>query len=1574
MRHGRSRFLLFNLVFFLSPLFPGARAYGAPTRTSKLGAHLHLVKSASRATLRALGRHLGIHADKPVPTVEVLIRARPGAHLKELAKSHPGGRFGSEIGGIVTAEVPLALLDDLEADPDVLGVQVSRRSKPSLDKVRSTAMAGGLFLGVLENAADLSHADGKGVIVGVIDTGIDYKHQDFKDSGGNTRLLAIWDQNCTVGCTPPAILTLQNPGGSYGNECSQASIQANTCSELDTDGHGTNVTGIAAGNGRAVKDNGIPAGTYTGIAKGADIIVVASSFTDLGVLDGMNYLVGKAASLGKDLVINMSFGGQGGGHDGTDFFESAISSVAVSTPVVVAMGNDNVDAPHGQMQFTSVGQSITSSVNTFTTSGSASYSEFIDTEFWYPGGDDYSIDVSVAGGPSGTVHWNPQEGGLAGTTKFLGAACPGSPCVSVYVANGTNTIGDRQLFVEVDDLGLGTLTSVSYKLTRAAGSVGSGFVDGYTQPSILGTSFADHISPNGTVTRPATTDNVFAVGAYNTKNAWPLDSLSPFDPSATCGTGTIAYAPPAPILGQIADFSGAGPRRNGASSALSTGTNGAKPDIVAPGQGIASSLSVDATPATCFVVDDGVHFIDQGTSQATPVVTGVIAVMLQVNPLMTVAQIRSALQATARNDGAGGFLPNDTYGPGKIVGAPTKVRAAPTSLTQAVLGTSSVTFSWSLVTNATSFNIYNGSPPINYVLATTANSLTPLGLAPNSTFIYESRAVNGYGEGPTGGTVFTGATLANQPVPVSITPFISSITVVFAAGVGGASGFTLVGSTSPGTYAGTLFSSATANGTSTTLSLLGLAQLTTYYLRLSALNPSGVANPALIGSALTLSPFVAPPLLPPSAFGQNQIQLNWAQGSNPSSVNYSADASTAANFTGTLFNIQGIDVFSALFTGLATNTSYYFRVKANAGPVSSTGPYATLAGLPTTTLPAFTNVTAASVVAQWGLGPNPAGTLFLVQVSVDPTPAFSPIASSSLTRNTNGLLVGLAPNTTYYARVQAISEGGVATAFAATGSISTLAAAPTPTVFTNQTTTGFTAGFTSTNGPGTLFVAQVSVDPTAAFSPVAAASQTANLFADFSGLVPNQQYFFRAGAISNGGVVNFNAFGAEISTFTAPVPPAAATPVASLQTASSLRLFWTSGGNAAGTLYTARICADPACVTIVQTISGIAALLQDFSTGLSANTSYFLQVQAQHLGPSNPDSAFVLLGSAPTLANPPPGSAVFSPITFTSTTATYPTLPAAPPDLTCEGYRIQASVDPAFATLAFSADVAGSASNTQGITGLLPATTYFVRVGSLNWDGHPNFSASVATMTLIPIQSTGTVTVGGLTLIVLPQGEPVTSLQLVIPPAALPTGTVVTINTSVGYLLPPALSNEAVLTAMASGVGFSLDAAGMQPVREIDVIIKYDPLQLPLGFTAKNIQLARYDGGARQWTLLPTTVDTTQNAAVGRINHFSLFAPLLVTPANDLQNANVFPMPWEPNSGNSLLNAPQLTFSNLVAGSTVKITTLAGALVFDGTAGANGVMTWDGKNRFGRTMGSGTYLALIDGGGDTVVKRVVIIR
>jgi subtilisin family serine protease len=184
-----------------------------------------------------------------------------------------------------------------------------------------------------DNPLTLPGYKGKNVVIGVIDTGLDFGHPDFKDSLGNTRVKFLWDQKFAVASNTPQPYN-------YGQEWDSLQIMLGNCTSTDysNGGHGTKVTGVAAGNG-------ISEFKYRGIAPEADIIFVAIDFnntTNQTISDAVNYIYEKANQLGKPCVINCSLGDYYGSHDGTDLQAQYIGGLAAAQPgraMVAANGN-----------------------------------------------------------------------------------------------------------------------------------------------------------------------------------------------------------------------------------------------------------------------------------------------------------------------------------------------------------------------------------------------------------------------------------------------------------------------------------------------------------------------------------------------------------------------------------------------------------------------------------------------------------------------------------------------------------------------------------------------------------------------------------------------------------------------------------------------------------------------------------------------------------------------------------------------------------------------------------------------------------------------------------------------------------------------------------------------------------------------------------------------------------------------------------------------------------------------------------------------------------------------------------
>jgi subtilisin family serine protease len=462
---------------------------------------------------------------------------------------------------------------------------------------------------------------GAGVIVGFVDTGIDTTHPDFMFPNGTTKILYIWDQ--TTSGRPPM-------GFGYGYECTSADIEAGTCPEIDTFGHGTHVAGIAASSGKAT-------GNYTGIAPGARIIFVKSghevcngdswTFDTDQILDGISYMVAKAAELKMPLVVSLSLGGNIGPHDGTDPFERALDAfVRNGTPVVVAAGNAAQDQDHID------GQIAQGENTTFQFSLKESTTDAA-IDIWYSTKDQLS---GVLHAPDGTTYpIQPSSGVIIKNIGEVNAS-------SASFANG------NELYIEVNSTGGLPLNGWSVSLIGSQIHT-QGFWNAWTDSetcSFPGSFFLPGdgyiVDSKDTIGVPGTAADVVTVGAYVTKTSWK-------------GIDGQVYGQPDLAPGGIASFSAIGPTRDGR----------VKPDIVAPGEVIASARSsaIPESPSD----PDAYHKVLAGTSMATPHVAGTIALMLQYQPNLSAVDIPQILRQTARLDSFTGLLRNGsaTWGFGK---------------------------------------------------------------------------------------------------------------------------------------------------------------------------------------------------------------------------------------------------------------------------------------------------------------------------------------------------------------------------------------------------------------------------------------------------------------------------------------------------------------------------------------------------------------------------------------------------------------------------------------------------------------------------------------------------------------------------------------------------------------------------------------------------------------------------------------------------------------------------------------------------------------------------------------------
>jgi len=220
--------------------------------------------------------------------------------------------------------------------------------------------------------------DGSGVVIGIIDDGCALAHRNFlaETAAGTleSRILHLWDQAGTGTRAGWA-----NAAGYYGLEIDKAGIdqalsQHAQDSVVDEDKvyedlgympdlatHGTHVMDIAAGNGKSLmgSEGVAPCAYIIFVQLPANAITSGGRVLDQSIVDGMDYIFSRAGD--KRVVINISYGGYFGPHDGTGFVEQAIDTRLAQTnrAVVVAAGNGYEADCHAHGDLAKKGDTLT---------------------------------------------------------------------------------------------------------------------------------------------------------------------------------------------------------------------------------------------------------------------------------------------------------------------------------------------------------------------------------------------------------------------------------------------------------------------------------------------------------------------------------------------------------------------------------------------------------------------------------------------------------------------------------------------------------------------------------------------------------------------------------------------------------------------------------------------------------------------------------------------------------------------------------------------------------------------------------------------------------------------------------------------------------------------------------------------------------------------------------------------------------------------------------------------------------------------------------------------------------------
>ena len=584
--------------------------------------------------------------DKPTVQAFVSVDGWNAAPLAELQSM--GVQVNGEYGDVLTVTAPIEKLEAIAKLGKVRQVAVAHRVNLKTDKQRSTANVNQVHAGT---GLSMPYK-GRDVVVGVIDAGIDFNHMAFKDEDGNTRVKRVYMPGGTG--NSPVVNGKTLPGAEYTTPEEIAKL---TC-DLTGESHGTHTSAIAAGT---------KVGSYGGMAPEADIVLcgLAKDLTDANIVNSINYIFSYAESVGKPAVVNLSLGDHVGPHDGTtDFCKSLDALSDAGRLLVLSAGNEGGYKLHFGTTFTNAGTSVAQ--NTVL---------LIDSDY-YGGSYESAIDIYGSDASAFTFQYVviDANGNQKAVSKKQTASANGttfnmsthSTFKNYYDGSGTAWFGvdansgKYNIYIEVsaettssndEDWYLGIL------FWGAKGQTINGWdIEGYTDFTNLGYSkFVDGDSEMS-ISSMATGKNTISVGAFVSRNTYPA-------------VGGNSYTYNSLTNGTIATFSSYGPDANGVQ----------RPEIVGGGATVVSAVSRYDTSTTgadnynflAAEVEDAAgkkHYWGDmmGTSMSSPQVAGILALWLQVNPNLSVSDVREVFESTSIQDSYVTGGPAKKWGYGKI--------------------------------------------------------------------------------------------------------------------------------------------------------------------------------------------------------------------------------------------------------------------------------------------------------------------------------------------------------------------------------------------------------------------------------------------------------------------------------------------------------------------------------------------------------------------------------------------------------------------------------------------------------------------------------------------------------------------------------------------------------------------------------------------------------------------------------------------------------------------------------------------------------------------------------------------
>jgi hypothetical protein len=300
--------------------------------------------------------------------------------------------------------------------------------------------------------------------------------------------------------------------------------------------------------------------------------------------------------------------------------------------LVCGVGDDGGGDNHAEMTLTQ-GNSAEFEIN----KGAVGNLRF---EAWYDGNDRFDLTIIRPNGTQEGPFTSPANNGIDWQT-LTG--------IQIY-HNGADrdfskaTNGKRQIMIDFSGaIGI-------YKVKLSATTVTNGQIDASLNPATYynNNKFLSHVVAGHSINDYASAQQAIVPTDYVHSNSYK-------DINGTTRSRTGEGVP-----GELWIGSSSGPTLDGRRGV----------DIAVPGE-----LNVGAYSANTYysrfshlLVEGGnnLHGIQNAVSGAAPVLTGMLALMLEVNPNLTVQQAKDILHQTARSDAFTGTTPNPDWGYGKL--------------------------------------------------------------------------------------------------------------------------------------------------------------------------------------------------------------------------------------------------------------------------------------------------------------------------------------------------------------------------------------------------------------------------------------------------------------------------------------------------------------------------------------------------------------------------------------------------------------------------------------------------------------------------------------------------------------------------------------------------------------------------------------------------------------------------------------------------------------------------------------------------------------------------------------------